>query len=102
MTTPKFDEHLSAPNLINIAKKFFLKIGDPRERKPRGFELVSFLISGIAIFFLKCNSLLSFCEDSDKLSDNVEKIFGILEIPRDTHFRTVVDKIATEDLKGIF
>ena len=102
MIVPQFDSDLSAPNLINIVKNFFSNIKDPRIRAPRSFELMSFLLGGVAIFFLKCSSLLSFCEDSQRLDENLKKIFGILNVPSDTHFRTIVDQIPTKNLKGIF
>jgi len=102
MKLPEFNDYLSAPNLINIANDFFLNILDPRKRSPRGLNLTSFLMSGIAIFFLKCESLLSYCEGSNLASENIKNIFGILDIPSDTHFRTIVDRVETNSLKGLF
>ena len=102
MSTPEFDDYLSAPNLINIARNFFINIKDPRKCPSRGFDLMSFLISGLAIFFLKCDSLLAYCESNEIVTGNIKKVFGTLSISSDTHFRTVVDKIETNSLKGLF
>ena len=63
---------------------------------------MSFLISGLAIFFLKCDSLLAYCESNEIVTGNIKKVFGTLSISSDTHFRTVVDKIETNSLKGLF
>jgi len=102
MSVVKFHDYLSAPNLIKIAQKYFLNIAEPRKRVARKFDLLSFLMSGIAIFFLKFDSLLSFSEDNENTRHNLENIFGILDVPSDTHFRKIVDKIETNKLEGIF
>ena len=59
--TLKFRKHLSAPALINTIYKEFIKIPDETSfsRQPT-ISLTDHLMSGLAVFGLKCPSLLDF------------------------------------------
>ena len=64
-----FRKYLSAPGLLTIIQKQFLKVPDPREfSKNVTISISDHLMSGIAVFGLKCPSLLDY---DRKRSDNV-------------------------------
>ncbi|WP_059360118.1 hypothetical protein [Parachlamydia acanthamoebae] len=56
-----FRKYLGAPGLLSIIHKQFLKIPDPREfTKNVAISITDHLMSGIAVFGLKCPSLLDY------------------------------------------
>jgi hypothetical protein len=100
----KENPKLSIANLINIARNFFTNIQKENKRRVRKFDLSSFLMSGLAIFYLKESSLLAF--DSHRggsvTEKNLQTLFHIDSVPSDTHFREVVDDINTSVLMELF
>jgi hypothetical protein len=88
--------------LIEILNKCFDKVIDPRGPMVQ-IPLRDFLMSSFAVFNLKFPSLLSF-ENSYKngSSPNIKSLFGVGQVPSDTHFRDVIDLIAPIGLRRVF
>jgi hypothetical protein len=108
--------------LFEVRKKF-LKISDngkdrrkksekEKKRQPTlktegGFDrinLVDCLMSGLAMFGMKCSSLLQF--DSRKheeaIKHNLEVLYQIGKVPCDTYLRERLDEIDPKELRGAF
>ena len=99
----KENPNLSIANLINIAKKFFGNIKEEKKRSARKFDLSSFLMSGLAIFYLKESSLLAYDYHRGRSGEeNLKTLFHIDSVPSDTHFREIVDRIDTSVLMELF
>ena len=94
---------LSITNLMNVAKKSFKELEENTKISRRTFDLSSFLMSGLGIFYLKAPSLLAFDGfRTDPIEENMKTLFEIDSVPSDTHFRRVVDEIETTSITGLF
>lgn len=94
---------LSCTTLLTIVRKSFSKIKDTRQRKCT-FSLVDCLMSGYALFSLKYSSLLQFDEQhqDDKVSHNLESVFGLHQVPSDTQMRERLDEVNPQTLRRTF
>ena len=93
-------KHLSADGLFAHIRRDMAKIKDPR-RHNSTIPLVDAMMSGLAMFALKDPSLLAF-EQRRATPENLHKVFGIKAIPSDTQMRTILDRVAPEDLRPLF
>jgi hypothetical protein len=90
-------KHLSADGLFGHIREGMTKIKDNRPTNVV-IPLVDALMSGLALFALKEPSLLSF-DERRKTPENLERIFGIENIPSDTQMRTILDEVEPEALR---
>ncbi len=81
---PRVRKHLSADFLYKLLRLGFEKIPDHRGRKCT-ISLEAALMSALAMFALKAPSLLAFQERRN--DDNMRNLFGIAQVPSDTHLR---------------
>lgn len=90
---------LSAPSQLKIIREAFDKIEDPRNGRQK-ITLTDALMSGVAVFSLKCPSLLKFDEMKDEkaIRHNLRTLYGIFNAPSDTHMRSVLDRVNPADL----
>lgn len=102
MAKSSLRRNLSAPGLLNIIKRSFSLIKDPRARCE--ISLSDCLMSGLAIFGLKYPSLLQFDQASKTtpVLSNLKKLYGIQQVPSDTYLRERLDDIAPEQLRKTF
>src|SRR5271156_3917199 len=63
---PLFRKDLGIPSLIVHLYRFFSKIPDPRSLKYSDIPIVDHLMSGLAVFGLKCPSLLDTKNDCER------------------------------------
>ena len=58
-------------------------------------------MSGLAVFALKCPSLLDFDEKrrEKRVKHNLQQLYGVGQAPCDTQLRTVLDPVEAEDLR---
>ena len=94
---------LCATSLYQKLKEAFAEIEDTRPNEVR-IPIEEALISAFAMFVLKDESLLRFDQrrkDGEERG-NLERIFGIEEIPCDTTMREIIDKIDPEGIKKGF
>jgi hypothetical protein len=69
----KFRKKLSIPGLLNQVKSYFKKISVPKTKRKGSIPLSDCLMSGLAIFSLKCPSLLQF--DKNKREPTIKPTF---------------------------
>ena len=94
---------LSAPALLETIRNAFSKIVDHRVGKVE-YPLVDALMSSLAVFGLKCASLLQFDKQREKfrIRHNLRTLYGILKAPCDTSLREICDDVAPLDLQSAF
>jgi len=98
-----FRKVLSIPALLEQVRAIFMEIPDYRENESK-YPLSDVLMAGLAMFSLKDSSLLEF---DQKWSDpirrhNLTALYGIQDIPSDTHMRTILDQVSPDLLRPIF
>ncbi len=94
---------LSASNLFKIVRKGFDRVTDHRKGKNLVISLGDALMSAFALFSLKDSSLLEFDERrASSEAANIKHIYGIKNIPSDTHMRTLLDDVSPEEVRPIF
>jgi len=97
--TRKVRKQLSADALYALLGEGFARIPDHRQPTPL-IPLRDALLSAFAMFSLKDPSLLAF---DDRRSDaNMKALFGIGQIPSDTHTRDILDPLAPDHLRPLF
>lgn len=96
----RFRKTLSIPSLLKKVKASFDKVKDHRKKKP-DYSLVDVLMSGLAIFGLKCSSLLDFeTKRKEKhAKHNLHKLYGIENTPCDSQLRNILDQVNPEELR---
>jgi hypothetical protein len=99
----QLNKHFSAPALLNQIRKDFEKITDHRSGN-QIFSLPDVLMSGLAVFGLKCPSLLKFDEQRNeaRIRANLRTLYGVAQAPCDTQIRTVLDEVSPDDLHAPF
>lgn len=103
--TLQFRKHLSAPGLINIIYQEFSKIPDLREfKRNASITLKDHLMSGLAIFGLKCPSLLDYDRkrSEDAVADNLRDLYHVNIPPSDTYLRERLDEVDPDYLRPAF
>ncbi len=95
---------LSGEPLHRVISDFFKTIPDHRDSSRIEIALKDFLMSGFAIFALKFESLLQFEKGMKKPArfSKLRSLFGVEQVPSDTHLRSVLDEIPTESFRPIF
>jgi hypothetical protein len=100
-----FRKHLSAPGLISIIHKQFSKIPDPRVfTKNVSISITDHLMSGLAIFGLKCPSLLDYDRkrSDDVVSQNLRDLYHVKNPPSDTYLRERLDLVDPAHIRPAF
>lgn len=103
MTT--FRKHLSAPGLLSIIHKQFSKIPDPREfTKNVTISITDHLMSGLAIFGLKCPSLLDYDRkrSDEAVAKNLRNLYLVNNPPSDTYLRERLDHVPPDHIRPAF
>jgi hypothetical protein len=104
----KLRKYLSAAGLLSIVRKSFSRIPDKingnRRNRKAPISLHDCLMSGLAVFNLKCASLLQF--DKRKglatVKKNLHNLYGIKTVPCDTQMRERLDSHEPEKLRPAF
>ena len=102
---PSFRKHLSVPGLIQTIHQQFSKIQDPRDFKREvSIPLKDHLMSGLAVFGLKCPSLLRY--DRSRLNaataQNLRNLYLVETPPSDTYLRERLDEVDPNSLRPAF
>ena len=96
---PKTRRNLSADGLFQTVYESFERIPDHRPRPD--IPLRDALLSGFALFSLKDPSLLAF--DARRAEEgNLQRLFGIGQVPSDTRMREILDPVDPEQLRPVF
>jgi hypothetical protein len=96
----KIRKHLSASGLYRSVSQVFAKIKDQRAENVV-IALKDALMSGFAMFSLKDCSLLAF-DQRRQTEGNMERVYGIEEVPSDTQMRTILDEVEPDELRPVF
>ncbi len=100
-----FRKHLSAPALIKTVYKEFAKIPDKAvfNREPL-ISLTDHLMSGLAVFGLKCPSLLAYERQRQETSTdkNLRDLYHVNKAPCDTYLRERLDPVNPKHLRSAF
>lgn len=98
-------KHLSAPGLIQAIYRQFFKIPDPREfARTDAIPLRDHLMSGLAVFGLKCPSLLDYDRKrKDPATElNLRDLYHVGSPPSDTYMRERLDRVDPDALRPAF
>ena len=97
------NQTVSAPALLNQARRAFENIPDPR-RYGQQYSLTDVLMSGLAVFSLKYPSLLKFDEHRNeaRIRANLKSLYGVEQAPCDTQMRSVLDRVDPLELRAPF
>ena len=99
LIAPKVRKHLSADALFGLLRNGFAKVPDHRS-DGSAMTMTDVLMSGFAMFSLKCPSLLDY--DKQRADANLQTIYGIQCPPCDSYMREVLDPLAPEWLRALF
>jgi len=99
----KLRKTLSAPWLLKNVRNEFEKIPEHRSGKVN-YNLPSVLMSGLAMFGLKCPSLLQFdkIRHEKTVKANLKELYSVEQAPCDTQMREVLDPVNPKDLRPAF
>lgn len=96
---------LSGDGLFSVVKEFFTtKVNDYRAVNSK-YTLLDILMSGLAVFSLKQSSLLQFDEkrkNDEAFILNLQNVFKVSNVPADTTLRETLDKVNSQDIRGVF
>jgi hypothetical protein len=98
---------LSGGKLFNVLRDDFSKIPDSRIQELVKIPLVDALMSGLAVFAIKYESLLQFEEERSRIENgetlsNLKSLFGVKNIPSDTQMREILDPVDPLQVRGSF
>ena len=96
---PKERKHLSADALFGFVRSLCANVPDHRSDGSK-MTMADALMSGFAMFSLKCPSLLDY--DKQRADANLKTIYGIQCPPCDSYMREVLDPLAPESLRPSF
>lgn len=102
---PLFRKHLSIPGLIKTVHQQFSKIPDPRNfRREGSIPLKDHLMSGLAVFGLKCPSLLDYdrSRSDEATALNLRDLYLVEAPPSDTYLRERLDEVNPDALRPAF
>ncbi len=99
-----FRKDLGIPSLIAHIQKLFSKITDPREFDRPSIPLVDHLMSGLAVFGLKCPSLLDYDRKrkSEATEKNLRNLYLVNTPPSDSYLRERLDEVDPNSLRIAF
>jgi len=101
MLNPK--KHLSFDSLLYGMSRTFDKIEDHRVPSVK-YGLRDTLMSGFAMMFTQEPSLLQFQQTQKNVTEvcNLETVFGVKDIPKDSQMRDIIDNVDRENFRPIF
>ena len=98
-------KHLSAPGLLNKVYKTFKKIPDTRKfiQAPK-ISITDHLMSGLAVFSLKCPSLLNYdnLRRHSAIQENLKSLYHVETAPSDTYLRNRLDEVDPKFIRPAF
>ncbi|MDO8465417.1 MAG: transposase [Gallionella sp.] len=99
----KLRKTLSAPGLLATLGHRFGAIRDARAGTPT-IPLRDALLSGLAVFGLKCPSLLQFDQQrhDPAVAHNLRTLYGVKQVPCDSQLREILDRVAPRTLRPAF
>lgn len=87
--------------MIKLVRDGFDKVRDSRQENYT-YELPNLLSLAFAMFSLKDSSLSAFREQYSVRADNLQRVYGVYELPGNTALREGLDEVEPEDLQELF
>ncbi|MBM9514027.1 transposase [Desulfogranum marinum] len=97
----KVRKHLNADSLLAAIRQDFQKIPDSRGANSK-ITLDDALMSALAMFQLKDQSLLAFDKRRSEEDHNLRSVYGLSNIPCDSQMRTILDPLPLSALRAPF
>lgn len=100
-----FRKALSIPGMLCSVYKVFSKIPDPRTfEKPINIPIVDHCMAGLAVFGLKCPSLLDYDNGRKDgvIAKNLSDLYHISSPPSDTYLRERLDEVDPKSIRPAF
>lgn len=88
-------------SVFKIVRDGFENVREPRQENFT-YSMPKLLNLSFAMFSLKDASLSSFRGQFDVRAENLERVYGVTELPGDTALREGIDEVAPSDLQQIF
>jgi hypothetical protein len=102
----KLRKNLCAESLVSLTARIFENYkNQTRDGRIGAITLKDCLLSGLAVFGLKCPSLLHFDEgwhDNERVRSNLLTLYKINSIPSDTYMRERLDEVDPKDVRKVF
>lgn len=100
----RFRKDLGIPSLIAHIRKLFSEIADPRQLEKSNIPLVDHLMSGLAVFGLKCPSLLHYDKQRTEgaVGQNLRNLYLVNTAPCDSYLRERLDEVHPDNLRPAF
>jgi hypothetical protein len=103
MNFPRLRKVLSAPGLLKVVRGCFEQIPETCQGTPE-YALPDILMSALAMFGLKCGSMLKYDEQRKKqaFQNNLKTLYGVPSSPCDTQMRARLDPVNPDHLRAAF
>lgn len=100
----KSKKHLSFGSLRNALSSLFHQLPDKRQMTKTDYCIHDAMMSGFACMFFQDPSLLQFQKQlrEEKNRDNLQTLFAVKDIPKDTQMRDIIDEVNSDELRPIF
>lgn len=100
LDAPKPRQFLSADGLLDVLRKRFDLVPDPRRADSAVYPLPDVLMAAFAMFLLKDPSLLAFQNREDDRA--IQSLFHLPAVPSDSQMREILDPVEIEQLNECF
>jgi len=87
--------------LIKLVRKGLAKVTDPR-RNNLTYPLPNMLNLAFSMFHLKDSSLSSFREQFSVRGENLDRVYGVKQLPGNIALRESIDEVAPSELQSLF
>ena len=103
-TAVKTKKHLSFDALIQCFSQYLEQIEDTRVQGRCSHNLHDAVMSGFACMYFQDASLATFQRrlDIDHNKNNLQTLFNVSSIPKDTQLRDIIDQVNSESLRPVF
>lgn len=100
----KIKKHLNFTSLRKKASEIFASVPDWRQKSKITISIHDAMMSGLACMYFQDPSLLQFQirMQEDQHRNNLNTLFGVEHIPKDTQMREIIDEVSSEYFRPIF
>jgi hypothetical protein len=100
----KIKKHLNFTSLRKKASEIFSSVPDWRQKNKISISIHDAMMSGLACMYFQDPSLLQFQirMQEDQHRNNLNVLFGVENIPKETQMREIIDGVSSEYFRPIF
>lgn len=97
-------ETLAIERLIKELKRLFEEFPDLRTGSNSQYEIADAGLGAFSVFFTQCASFLEYQEEMKRLKgrSNAGNLFGVRNIPSDSHIRSLLDPVSPKCLNSMY